>query len=270
METFNGQQLTPVFNFYTIVITKNNKDVNKDNFSLELETLTKKVKSTKKGIWLKIDETIYKKLDIKLLQLLQKEYTFYYNDTNENNLIFVATKLKTYPPAPNTNIGTHFMIMTPDNQILTTIEDDGKGNDIISIPGGQIDVNDNDNGIEQAIMREFGEEITKSIKINKSKLKLVTLRQVPLFPRLGNMYKNQDIWFLYTLELSKSDCNKIITHYKQSNGGAKSLQLMNLETLSKKVGWLSKDIFTALKCNCDVKIHHSKNAYNNNEGYFYY
>jgi hypothetical protein len=269
METFNGTKLTPVFNFYTIVITKNTKDVNKEHFFLELEALTKKVKSTKKGIWFKIDESIYKKLDIKLLQLLQGEYTFYYNDTNENNLIFVATNLKTYPPAPNTNIGTHLMIMTPDKQILTTIEDDGKGNNNISLPGGHIDLGDSDNGIQNAMIREFGEDIAKSIKMNNKKLKLVTLRQVPLFPRLGNMYKNQDIWFLYTLELSKSDCNKIISNYKK-DGEAKSLQLMNLETLSKKVNWLSKDIFTALKCNCDVKIHHSKNAYNNNEGYFYY
>jgi 8-oxo-dGTP pyrophosphatase MutT (NUDIX family) len=159
------------------------------------------------------------------------------------------------------------MIMTPDNQILTTIEDDGKGNDIISIPGGHIDLGEN--GIQNAMIREFGEEITKSIKINESKLKIVTIRQVPLFPRLGNIYKNQDIWFLYTLELSKSDCNKIISNYKK-NGEAKSLQLINLEALTKKVGWLSKDIFTALKCNCDVKVHHSKNAYNNNEGYFFY
>ena len=270
METFNGQQLTPIFNFYTIIITKNIKDINGDSFFREFLDLTKKVKNNKKGIWLKISESIYKKLDIKLLQLLQNEYSFYYNDTNENNLIFVATKLKTYPPAPNTNIGTHLMIMTPDNQLLTTVEDDGKGNDIISIPGGSINLGDSDNGIENAIIREFGEEITKSIKINKNKLKLVTLRQVPLFPRLGNMYKNQDIWFLYRLELSKNDCNKIISNYKQSNGGAKSLQLMNLETLSKKVNWLSKDILVALKCNCDVKIHHSENAYNNNEGYFYY
>lgn len=267
METFNGIQITPVFNFYTIVITKNTKDVNKDKFFLELEYLTKKVKSTKKGIWLRIEESIYKKLDIKLLQLLQKEYTFYYNDTNENNLIFVATKLKNYPPAPNTNIGTHLMIITPDNQILTTIEDDGKGNDKISIPGGHIDLDDN--GIQNAMIREFGEEVSKNIKINKNKLKLVTLRQVPSFPRLGDIYKNQDIWFLYTLELSKSDCNKIISSYKK-NDEVKSLQLMDLDTLSKKVGWLSKDILTALKCNCDVKIHHSKNAYNNNEGYFFY
>jgi hypothetical protein len=269
METFNGIQLTPVFHFYTIIINKDTKNINKDKFFLELEEFTKKVKSTKKGLWLRIEESIYKKLDIKLLQLLQKEYTFYYNDTNENNLIFVATKLKTYPPAPNTNIGTHLMIMTPDHQILITTEDDGKGNDYISIPGGHIDLGDSDNGIQNAMIREFGEDITKSIKLNKNKLKLVTLRQVPLFPRLGNMYKNQDIWFLYTLELSKSDCNKIISSYKQ-NGKAKSLQLMDLETLSKKVNWLSKDIFTALKCNCDVKIHHSENAYNNNEGYFYY
>ena len=269
MEIINGKSISPVFNFYNIVISKDTKDINKDHFFNELEALTKKVKSSKKGIWLKIEETIYKKLDIKLLQLLQKEYTFYYNDTNENSLIFVATKLKTYPPAPNTNIGTHLMIMTPDKKILTTIEDDGKGNDIISIPGGHIDLGDSDNGIQNAMIREFGEEITTSIKINKNKLKLVTLRQVPLFPRLGNMYKNQDIWFLYQIELSKSDCNKIISSYKQ-NGKAKSLELMDLETLSKKVNWLSKDIFTALKCNCDVKIHHSKNAYNNNEGYFYY
>jgi hypothetical protein len=267
METFNGVQLTPVFNFYTIVISKNSKDITKEHFFLELEALTKKVKSTKKGLWLRIEESIYKKIDINLLQLLQKEYTFYYNDTNENNLIFVATKLKTYPPAPNTNIGTHLMIMTPDNQVLITIEDDGKGNDKISIPGGHIDLDDN--GIQNELIREFGEEVTESIKINKNKLKLVTLRQVPSFPRLGNMYKNQDIWFLYQLEVSKSDCNKMISNY-QKNNEVKSLQLMDLETLSKKVGWLSKDILTALKCNCDVKIHHSKNAYNNSEGYFFY
>ena len=123
MEIFNGQQLTPVYNFYTIIITKTTKDINSDKFCDELLALTKKIKSTRKGIWLKIDEPVYKKLDIKLLQLLQKEYTFYYNDNNEHSLIFVASKLKTYPPAPNTNIGTHLMIMTPDNQILTTIED---------------------------------------------------------------------------------------------------------------------------------------------------
>ena len=267
METFNGIQLKPVFNFYTISISKNTKDINKDNFFIELEALTKKVKSTKKGIWLKIDENVYKKLDVKLLQLLQKEYTFYYNDINEKNLIFVATKLKTYPPAPNTNIGTHLMIMTPDNQVLTTIEDDGQGNNKISIPGGHIDLDDN--GIQNALIREFGEEVTESIKINKNKLKLVTLRQIPSFPRLGNIYKNQDIWFLYTLELSKSDCNKIISSYKQNNE-AKSLQLMNLETLSKKVDWLTKDIVTALKCNCDVLIHHANKAYKDIEGYFFY
>jgi len=271
MEIFNGNQLSPVFNFYTIVISKNSKDVNKDNFFIELEALTKKVKSTKKGIWLKIDENIYKKLDIKLLQLLQKEYTFYYNDINEKNLIFVATKLKTYPPAPNTNIGTHLMIMTPDNQVLTTIEDDGQGNDIISLVGGHIDLNDNGihNSIHNAMIRKLGEEITKSIKINKSKIQLVTLRQIPSFPRLGNMYKNQDIWFLYKLELSKSDCNKIITSYKQNNE-VKSLQLMDLATLSKKVDWMTKDIVTALKCNCDVLIHHANKAYKDIEGYFFY
>ena len=267
METFNGQQLKPVFNFYTINITKNTQNVNEITFLKELLALTKKVKSTNKGIWFKIDDTIYKNLHAKFLQLLQKEYTFYYNDINENNLIFVATNLKSYPPAPNTNIGTHLMIMTSDNQILTTIEDDGEGNDIISLPGGHLDLGEN--GIENMMIREFGAEITKSIKINKSKLKLVTVRQIPLFPRLGNMYKNQDIWFLYKLELSKSDCNKIISSYKQ-NGDAKSLELIDLLTLSKKVSWLSKDIYNALKCNCDVKIHPTKNAYNNIEGYFYY
>ena len=185
METFNGNQLSPVFNFYTISINKNTKDINKDNFFIELTALTKKIKSTKKGIWLRIDENVYKKLDVQLLQLLQKEYTFYYNDTNEKNLIFVATKLKTYPPAPNTNIGTHLMIMTPDNQVLTTIEDDGRGNDIISLVGGHVDLNDNGihNSIHNAIIRNIGEETTKSIKINKSKIQLVTLRQIPSFPR---------------------------------------------------------------------------------------
>ena len=267
MEIFNGTQLTPVFNFYTIIITKNTKNINTDRFFLDLEGLTKKVKSTKKGIWLKIDGSIYKKLEIKLLQLLQKEYTFYYNNTHENTLIFVATKLTSYPPAPNTNIGTHLMIMTPENQVLITVEDDGKGNDVISIPGGHIDLNDN--SIQDAMLREFGEEVSKNIKINKNQLKLATLRQIPQFPRLGNLYKNQDIWFLYTLELSKNDCNKIIHSYKKNNE-VKSVRLIDLETLSKKVGWLSKDICTALKNNSNINIHYSNNAYNNNEGFFYY
>ena len=272
MEIFNGQQLTPVYNFYTIIITKTTKDINSDKFCDELLALTKKIKSTRKGIWLKIDEPVYKKLDIKLLQLLQKEYTFYYNDNNEHSLIFVASKLKTYPPAPNTNIGTHLMIMTPDNQILTTIEDNGKGDNIISMPGGYINLDD-ENGIINALIREFGEEVSKNIKLNKSKLKLITIRHVPLFPRLGNIYKNQDIWFLYKLELSLADCTKIINSASANNTkneDVKSLQLMDITTISKKVKWLSKDIINALHKHNDINIYNSKTAYHNNEGYFYY
>jgi len=271
MEEINGQKVTPVFNFYNIIINKQNTI--KSSFDIELDTLVKKVKSTKKGIWLKIDESIYQKIDVKLLQLIQKEFTFYYNDTNEKYLIFVATKLKTYPPAPNTNIGTHLMIMTPDNNILTTIEDDGKGNTIVSLPGGHIDLDDN--GIVNALHRQFGEEVTKNIKINKKNLKLVTIRQVPLFPRLGSLFKNQDVWFLYKLELSKADCNKIIKNFEK-NEEVKTLELMTLDELKTKVGWLTKDIVDALQnsngSNGDssMNIHHSKKAYNDSEGYFFY
>ena len=56
MEKINGQELKPFYNFYTITINKDNNI--KDNFFIELETLTKKVKSKKQGIWLKIDESI--------------------------------------------------------------------------------------------------------------------------------------------------------------------------------------------------------------------
>jgi hypothetical protein len=267
MEEINGQRVMPVYNYYIIVIDKQNSI--KSNFDNELEALVKKVKSSKKGIWLKIEESIYQKIDIKLLQLLQKEFTFYYNDKNDKCLIFVATKLKNYPPSPNTNIGTHLMIMTPDNNILTTIEDDGNGNTIVSLPGGHIDLDDN--GIINALHRQFGEEVTKNIKINKKNLKLVTIRQVPLFPRLGNLYKNQDIWFLYKLELSKADCNKIIKNFEK-NEEVKTLELMTLDELKTKVSWLSKDIVSALESSASntIDIHHSKKAYNNSEGYFYY
>lgn len=265
MENINGHQLLPIFNFYNIMINKDNNI--KPNFDKELETLSKKVKSTRKGIWLKIEESIYQNLDVKLLQLLQKEFKFYYNDTNDKYLIFVCTKLKNYPPAPNTNIGTHLMITTPDNNILTTIEDDGKGKTIVSLPGGHIDLEDN--GIVNALIRQFGEEIVKNIKINKNKLKLVTIRQVPSFARLGNLYKNQDLWFLYKLELSKTDCNKIINNFK-SNQEVKTLKLMKLEELTSKVDWLTKDIIDALQNSSNFSIHNSKKAYKDLEGSFFY
>jgi len=271
METINGNQLTPYFNFYTIVINKQNTI--KPAFFAELENLVIKVNKSKKGIWLKIDESIYQKLDIKLLQLLQKEFKFYYNDTNTKCLIFVATKLKTYPSAPNTNIGTHLMIMTPDNNVLTSIENNGKGGTYITLPGGNIDLSDND-GIQNTLFREFGEEITKHIKINKKNLKLVTIRHIPEFQRLGNLYRNQDMWFLYKLELSKVDCSKIIKHFKESEK-TKQLQLMSLKDVGKNVSWLSKDIIDALHCNdidngSNMSIYHSKTAYNDSEGYFFY
>jgi len=267
METINGKQVQPVFNFYNVVINKENNI--KDNLCNELAHLAKKVKATKKGIWLKIEESIYQKIDINLLQLLQKEFKFYYNDTNDKYLIFVCTKLKSYPPAPNTNIGSHLMIMTPDNNILTTIEDDGKGGTIVSLPGGHMDLEDN--GIINSLNRKFGEEVVKDIKINKSKLKLVTIRQVPSFSRLGDLFKNQDVWFLYKLELSKSDCNKIINSF-EINEEVKTLKLMNLEELSSKVDWLSKDIIQALhnSTTTNFTMHYSKKAYKNSEGYFFY
>jgi len=264
-EYINGTKLEPIFNFYTIII-KSSKTIN-DNFINELEKLIKKVKTTNKGIWLSLPELLYKKIDIKLLLLLQKEFTFYYNDIMNNNLIFIATKLKTYPPAPNTNIGTHLMITTKDNSILTTIENDGKTNTKISLPGGHIDLSDN--GIEKALIREFGEEITKNININKNQLKLLTIRHIPMFPRLGNIYKNQDIWFLYKLELSKNDINKIIKNFKINNE-VKSLKLVNIDILSENVNWLTKDIIKAIKENNNINIHNSKKAYGNNQGFFFY
>jgi len=150
-----------------------------------------------------------------------------------------------------------------------SIEDDGKGGTIVSLPGGHMDLEDN--GIINSLNRKFGEEVVKDIKINKSKLKLVTIRQVPSFSRLGDLFKNQDVWFLYKLELSKSDCNKIINSF-EINEEVKTLKLMNLEELSSKVDWLSKDIIQALhnSTTTNFTMHYSKKAYKNSEGYFFY
>ena len=82
-EYINGTKLEPIFNFYTIII-KSSKTIN-DNFINELEKLIKKVKTTNKGIWLSLSDVLYKKIDIKLLLLLQKEFTFYYNDIIDVN-----------------------------------------------------------------------------------------------------------------------------------------------------------------------------------------
>lgn len=263
MEIINGHKIVPIFNFYNILID----NAIDGNFIKDLSKLVKKVKANKQGIWLKIKEETYKKINLELLQLIQKEFNFYYNDINDNYIIFSCTKLTNYPPAPNTNIGTHLMIMTPDNKVLTTIEDDGKGGEKISLPGGHIDLNDN--GVQNALIREFGEEITKSIKINKNKLKLVTVRQISEFPRLGNMFKNQDIWFLFKLELSNNDCNKIIKKYKK-NQEVKEIELMEINTIAKKVSWLSKDLINAINNDSNINIHNSDNAYNGIPGLFFY
>lgn len=264
MEIINGKEIHPIFNFYNIII-KTKKDVDA-KFVTELEELTKKVKKNKKGIWLRIPENIYQKIDIELLQLLQKEFTFYYNDSIEKNLIFLATKLSSYPPMPNANIGSHLIIMTSDNQILVTVEDDGKGNDKISLPGGHID--SSDNGIKNALLREFGEEVTKEVKINHDKLQLATIRLVPSFQRLSNMFSNQDVWFLYKLELSLLEIKKIIKTFKQNNE-VKTLKLMSLDVLSKEVGWLTKDVVKALK-NSNIHTYQTNKAYKDYPGFFSY
>lgn len=113
MEEINGKKIIPKFNFYNILINEENNIKNVYTFIIELHNLILKVKYNNKGIWIKIEESVYQKLDIRLLELLQRECKLYNIDRNENYLIFVSSNLEFYPPADYTNNESDLLNLPP-------------------------------------------------------------------------------------------------------------------------------------------------------------
>jgi len=258
MVEISGKKIIAIFGFYNILIDDNT--LLDDKFIKDIKEIFKKG-----GIWLIIPENLYKKCNINIIELIRKEFTFYYNDLAGKKLIFVKSKNQSYPPAPNANIGTHVIIMSSDNNVLVTMEKNENNDSKISIPGGHMDLTDD--GIENTLIREFGEEITKKIKINKNDLQLVLVRFIPDFPRLGHLYKNKDIWFLYKLVLSEKKIKEIILNYKKNNE-VSGVKLLSIDELSKSVNWMTNDVVQALK-NSRINKKESNKAYNDNYGFFF-
>eukprot|EP00928_Gymnodinium_smaydae_P097879 TRINITY_DN8972_c0_g1_i1.p1 TRINITY_DN8972_c0_g1~~TRINITY_DN8972_c0_g1_i1.p1 ORF type:complete len:305 (-),score=34.72 TRINITY_DN8972_c0_g1_i1:222-1085(-) len=204
----------------------------------------------KGGVWLVLPQTMLRTEACFLL----KDFEIYYADRATGRVVLVLgspNALQRVPPNPSANIGTHIVLIAEESHraagqealVLVTIEHDGKGGTMVSLPGGHLEMSDG--GISSGLLREVAEEVGQPELLSqfRQRLGVAAIRFVPNFKRLGGTFTSQDVWFMFACVVPKAVLDQYCAKH-QANSEVKRAQLARLDSI--QAGWLTPEIRAAI------------------------
>eukprot|EP00928_Gymnodinium_smaydae_P032610 TRINITY_DN23569_c0_g1_i1.p1 TRINITY_DN23569_c0_g1~~TRINITY_DN23569_c0_g1_i1.p1 ORF type:complete len:299 (-),score=30.74 TRINITY_DN23569_c0_g1_i1:86-946(-) len=236
----------PFFGFYNISVEDKTKLGVVQKHLPKLQAATRE----KGGVWLVLPQALLRKEGRSLLD----DFDIYYSDraTGRTVLVYGSPQaLEHVPPHPSANIGTHIVLIAEETGrapgqealVLVTVEHDGRGGEMMSLPGGHLDMSDA--GITSGLLREVAEEVGQPELLTKfrERLGVAAIRFVPNFKRLGGTFVGQDVWFLFSCVVPKAVLDKYCERRKV-NCEVKTVQLERLNSI--QAGWLTPEIRSAI------------------------
>eukprot|EP00928_Gymnodinium_smaydae_P089184 TRINITY_DN73184_c0_g1_i1.p1 TRINITY_DN73184_c0_g1~~TRINITY_DN73184_c0_g1_i1.p1 ORF type:complete len:295 (+),score=31.87 TRINITY_DN73184_c0_g1_i1:52-885(+) len=236
----------PVFGFYNISAEDSARLGAVQKHLAALKSATRE----KGGVWLVLPQALLRKEGRDLLE----DFEIYYSDRATGRVILVhgsEEALKRVPPNPSANIGTHLVLIADESgraadqqaMVLVTVEHDGKGGTITSLPGGHLEMSDK--GISSGLLREVAEEVGQPELVDefRERLGVTAVRFVPHFKRLGGTFTGQDVWFMFSCVVPKAVLDQYCEKHK-ANSEVKRTQLARLDSI--QAGWLTQEIRAAI------------------------